>query len=288
MGRPQVMASQPSCGGLRRTVAIATKHHKELQFGPPLRRLLGLDLVVAAVDTDELGTFTGEVARPANQLDTARRKARWAIEHAGTRFGLSSEGAFGPHPDAPFVPIGLELAVFIDAVDGIEVIERLICGETNFAHVMLTAADIPAKFLGAVGFPEHAVVVSPTRSDGPFVKGVQDRGRLDSTVAATIAAHGTACVQTDMRAHLNPTRQRALAQLAELLAARLATGCPSCAAPGWGVIASEPGLRCESCARPTSLTAADRYGCASNSCRHQELRPRDGAAPPASCGHCNP
>ena len=103
-----------------------------------------------------------------------------------------------------------------------------------------------------------------------------------------IAAHGTACVQTDMRAHLNPTRQRALAQLAELLAARLATGCPSCAAPGWGVIASEPGLRCESCARPTSLTAADRYGCASNSCRHQGLRPRDGAAPPASCGHCNP
>ena len=284
------MTSVPASGpnsGQRGTVAIATKHRKELQFGPPLR-LLGLDTVVAEVDTDQLGTFTGEIARPANQLDTARRKARWAIEHAGATFGLASEGAFGPHPEVPFVAVGVELAVFIDDVDGIEVVERLVCRDTNFAHLELTSAEIPETFLTTVRFPTHALIVSPTRAAGPFVKGIVDRAELDSAVASSIATHGTACVQSDMRAHLNPTRQRALGELAELLAIRLTAECPSCAALGWGVVQTEPGLPCEWCGRPTALIAADRYGCASVACDHEDVQLRGGVAPAGACSHCNP
>ena len=281
-----VPASGPN-GGQRGTVAIATKHRKELQFGPPLTAL-GFDVTVAEVDTDELGTFTGEIARPANQLDTARRKARWAIEHTGVRFGLASEGAFGPHPDVPFIAVGVELAVLIDDVDGIEVIERLVCRDINFAHLELTSTEIPETFLTTVRFPTHALIVSPTKSEGPFIKGIVDRSELDSAVASSIATHGTACVQSDMRAHLNPTRQRALAQLAELLAARIGTACASCAAPGWGVIGTEPGLPCEWCGSPTALIAADRYGCASVACDHEEVQLRGGVAPAGACTHCNP
>ena len=269
-------------------VAFATQHRKELQFGPPLRRVLGLEVFVAGIDTDEFGTFTGEVPRPAGQLETAVRKARWGVEHTGARFGLASEGAFGPHPEVPFVAIGRELAVFVDSADTIEVVEGMICPDTNFAHVTLRSPEVPDDFLSAMGFPDHAVIVSPTESDGPFVKGIQDRATLDAAVAATFSEHGTAAVQTDMRAHLNPTRQRALAQLAERLATRISTRCPQCAACGWGIIGAEPGLPCEWCGRATSVIAGDRYGCASKACDHDELQRREGVASPGSCQFCNP
>lgn len=45
-------------------VALATKHGKEAAIGPALAASPGLRVVVAAeVDTDRLGTFTGEVER---------------------------------------------------------------------------------------------------------------------------------------------------------------------------------------------------------------------------------
>ena len=40
-------------------------HAKELAVAPPFRRLLAAEIVVASqLDTDELGTFSGEVPRP--------------------------------------------------------------------------------------------------------------------------------------------------------------------------------------------------------------------------------
>ncbi len=270
------------------TIAFATKHGKERQFGPPLSRSLGVDVVVAGLDTDQLGTFTGEVKRPADQLETARRKARWAIDHTGARYGLSSEGSFGPHPQIPFVPVGLEVAVFIDSQERVEVVERLWCTETNFAHLTLSDLSLPDTFLDRAGFPSHALIVSPSCAQGPFCKGIQDRDGLRVAIATSIDTHDTAFVQTDMRAHLNPTRQRCLRQLAERLAARLLTYCPLCAARGWGVVDHQIGVPCEWCGSETELIAADVFGCARHDCTHEETKRRQEQASPASCPRCNP
>jgi len=273
---------------LSSTLAFATKHGKERQFGPALSRSLGVDVTVAGVDTDQLGTFTGEIQRPANQLETARRKARWAIDHTNARYGLASEGSFGPHPQIPFVAAGLEVALFIDSQEGIEVVERLWCTDTNFADLTITDPLLPEAFLGRVGFPEHALIVSPSRDQGPFVKGIQDRNELRVAIETTIDAHDAAFLQTDMRAHLNPTRQRCLGQLAERLSARLLARCPRCTARGWGVVDCHLGLPCEWCGSPTDLIAADVFGCARSGCTHEETKPREGQASPASCPRCNP
>src|SRR5690242_3589602 len=46
-------------------IGLATMHGKELAPAPPFRRVLRAEVVVAPqLDTDELGTFTGEVPRP--------------------------------------------------------------------------------------------------------------------------------------------------------------------------------------------------------------------------------
>jgi len=50
---------------------MATKHDKTVLFGPALTEALGLEVIEAVVDTDVLGTFSGEIARVASPLDTA-------------------------------------------------------------------------------------------------------------------------------------------------------------------------------------------------------------------------
>jgi len=269
-------------------VAIATKHDKQRQFGPPLARLVGIDLIVAAVDTDQLGTFSGEVRRPGSPLETARRKAQWAIDHTGARIGLASEGSFAPHPDVPYVAIGVELAVCLDGRDGLEIVERVVSTDTNFRHLEVSELPIPPTFLESAGFPAHALIVSPPDEMTPMFKGLVDLDEIDHAVACCLDRTGRARIQTDMRAHLNPTRQRALAELADRLARRLTTRCPACAAPGWGIVAVETGLPCEWCARPTPLVAYDVFGCARTGCEARAREPRVDLAPAGQCPRCNP
>jgi hypothetical protein len=61
-----------------RSAVLATKHDKLSLITPPLAAT-GLIVVAVAVDTDQLGTFSGEVSRPAAPLDTAiaRHDSRW-------------------------------------------------------------------------------------------------------------------------------------------------------------------------------------------------------------------
>jgi len=54
---------------------LATMHGKERVIAPLLEKT-GLQLCVSGrVDTDLFGTFSGEIERPASQLETLRLKA---------------------------------------------------------------------------------------------------------------------------------------------------------------------------------------------------------------------
>jgi len=277
-----------------RRAVLTTMHGKLQALAPPFAQALGLDIVASTgINTDALGTFTGETPRPGTMLQTAVAKARLGIQATGLPLALASEGSFGPHPQIPFMPAGTELLVFVDAEQGRVVHEAMVVAHTNFAHLTLTPGAPLERFLRQAGFPAHGLIVRPHHGDAGagLTKGVIDRASLDRAVARAAAASSDhqACIETDMRAHLNPTRMTTLSELATRLAKRLSARCPVCAAPGWGRTETTPGLPCEACGTATQMIEAEVFSC--GACEHRESRPRsDGLtqAPAARCPCCNP
>jgi len=280
-----------------RRAVLASMHGKEAALALPFMTELGVELIAApGIDTDQLGTFSGEIERIGSMLDVAERKARLGMEAAGCDLGLASEGSFGPHPQIPFLPAGRELLTFIDEGRGLRISEALIT-KTNYARTSVGETAELQDFLTRIGFPSHAVVVSPQRASrtlpagAPLFKGVKDLGTLTQAVAlcAKVGDEGKAFVETDMRAHMNPTRMQSLRPLAERLAQRLAHLCPDCLVPGYGRVDVVQGLPCSACGEPTAWTHLDVYGCMS--CGVREHRPRaDGllTTEPVNCPACNP
>ena len=64
-----------------RPAIIATMHRKEIAIAPILESTLGLKtLVPQNFDSDVFGTFTRDIDRPANQIETAKLKAIRGLE----------------------------------------------------------------------------------------------------------------------------------------------------------------------------------------------------------------
>ena len=275
------------------TAAIATLHSKATVIGPVLDRWFGVRLIVAPeIDTDALGTFTGEIPRKGNMLDAARAKAKLAIEKTGAELGIGSEGAFRPDPLVPFFASGRELIVLIEAATGHEVVVHRQT-KTNFEHVVLSPGEPFQDYLDRIGFPQHAVVVRPQPSNdaSPIFKGLTDQGAI-ATAVETVAAQsiiGRAIVQTDMRAHFNPTRMAAIKLTARKLALRTARCCPICNKPGFGLVDVDRGLPCGDCGSPTRLVRAEIYGCQSCGYKSRKReRPAGLRSNPMWCDYCNP
>ena len=277
-----------------RTVSLATKHMKEQAIARPFRFALGMEVLTpTGLDTDILGTFTGEVPRNGTPLEVCERKARLGMKMTGLPFGLASEGSFGSHPFIPFIPAGVEFMTFVDDERGFVVTENLVSENTNYGHRQARDIDDLTDWLPRKGFPAHGLIVRTTDNGpgAPIAKGVITVDDLGAAIseAVTRSDNGLAWVEPDMRAHFNPTRMRSIRRLAFKLARRLATQCPSCGAPGWGQTGTIKGLPCELCRAPTDMVRREVFGCAA--CDYVEEKPRrDGLqeTPPQNCRFCNP
>jgi hypothetical protein len=122
-------------------------------------------------------------------------------------------------------------------------------------------------------------------------KGIRGVETLAEAIAAAARASedGLALIETDRRAHCNPTRMASIRRLSFKLLRRIVQACPACGSPGWGVNGRTPGLPCSWCGLPTALTHWMELGCAA--CNHSERQPRaDGLlqADAGHCQHCNP
>ena len=93
-------------------IALLTQHDKARAIGPALEAAHFAVFTVDGFDTDTLGTFTGETARRGSQLHAAVAKAKKACEMSGERYGLGSEGSFGPDPYAGIAAWAIELLVW--------------------------------------------------------------------------------------------------------------------------------------------------------------------------------
>lgn len=271
---------------------LSTKHDKLPLIGPPLHRAVGLVVEAVAVDTDTLGTFTGDVARPGSPLDTAIAKARLGMSAAGLGLGVASEGSIGPDPTVPLVTADRELVVLVDDEAGIVVWEThtswdIVTGSTAVAG----QADLE-PFLTQVGFPAQQLVVRPNAGGAqPISKGIATVGALREAVldCASVAVDGLARVETDLRAHACPSRRVVIAAAAERLASRLAARCPSCGAPGWGRVDAVFGVPCTRCGTEVADLGAEIDGCVA--CEHRTIRPvvaPENGADPLRCPVCNP
>lgn len=70
-------------------------------------------------------------------------------------------------------------------------------------------------------------------------------------VSADASSDQKTVIETDMRAHMNPTRMEIIRQLGEKMAKRLKQYCPDCGIPGWGITFRKQGLPCRRCGLST-------------------------------------
>ena len=291
-------------------IALGTMHAKERAIAKPFRRILEAEVVISTdIDTDAFGTFTGEIERKGTMLDAARAKARLAMQQTGLPLGVASEGSYGPHPYLPFIPGGTELVLFIDEERGIEVKHSFVVTRTNNdSHVCAPGDDI-AEALSRMKFPSHAVTVRPNPSsqakgissragrllqssiEAPLFKGLSTSSAVVEAIqtCAALSDDGKALLVPDMRAHLNPTRMAMIRFATTSLVQRIATPCPACVTPGYGIVDVARGLPCADCGMPTQLAVAEIHRC--TVCAYESRKPlrrHDERATPGQCEFCNP
>lgn len=268
-----------------RRAVLATMHGKEQVIAPALQAL-GMEIVLAdGLDTDVFGTFSGERARPAGQLETARLKCLAALQLTGLDLAIASEGAFGPHPHLPFVPANVEMVLLLDQRNGLEVAGQWLSADTNFAQKAIAHWAEAETFAQSAGFPSHKLIL---RQGEQLHKGIGEWPQLQALVAQALKAPQPVHLETDMRAMHNPTRMAAIAKACEQLCQRLQSLCPTCQLPGFGLQGHTPGLPCQWCGLPTRLPLAHIYACPH--CGHQHEQPVEPAHPadPSYCEFCNP
>jgi hypothetical protein len=115
-----------------RSIVIATKHKKQNAMAALLEKELGVTCIVPNdLDTDQLGTFSGEIERELSPMDAAKKKCTLAMELTNTDLAIASEGSFGAHPLLYFLPANDEILVLIDKKNGLEIAVREISTKTK-------------------------------------------------------------------------------------------------------------------------------------------------------------
>lgn len=290
--RPSRSWADPGHPYSGRVGVLATKHDKLPLIAPPLANAVGLRVNAVAVDTDSLGTFTGDIPRQASPLDTAIAKARLGMSAAGQSLGLASEGSIGPDSAMAFVNADREIVVLVDDDNEIVVWESHASLDIIVASTSVGADEDMASFLSRADFPNHQLIVRPNRGAlHPIYKGICSIDALAGAVreCAGIATDHLARVETDMRAHACPSRRAVIAAAAERLATRIATRCPSCRAPGWGRVHVVLGVPCARCGTEVARPRAEVDGCPS--CEYTRGRPLispQTRVDPGECLYCNP
>ena len=265
-------------------LALLTQHGKALAIAPAFERAGFALFTVDGFDTDSLGTFTGETERRGTQLDAATAKARKACELSGERYGLGSEGSFGPDPHVGIAPWNVELLVWWDAVEAraVQAVEQ--GGATNYAHCTVSSWQEAETFAAQVAFPSHGIIVGHP-DDAYFFKDSADALALQSKVNEALAL-GPVWLETDMRAHRNPSRMAMIARCAERLADLLLKACPACARFGFGLESPIVGAVCTQCGQPTQALRAKRITC--GVCHFSLTETIRDTVPPSQCERCNP
>lgn len=269
------------------TRALLVTHHHKADILRPIMESYGWTLDDLDLDTDALGTFSGDIPRRGSPLEVVTRKALLGRGHGRGAWLCASEGS---------------------------VTTNLVGIATNLEIVALVSHDERVMITGEALEPDALVTslrVLPTTSDEEIVecavRGVRDGlhlmvssddhhtaalGALSSIeeVLAACRAFGrdtTLHVQTDYRAHLCPPRRVVIARATLDLMKRLATSCPRCHRGGWGRADAIIGRPCADCGGATDELLGHWWRCPW--CHHTDSESIAGVdVDPSRCSWCNP
>jgi len=269
------------------TAALATKHQKEKILSPVFKRL-NISIAHAEVDTDRLGTFTGETPRLASPKETVIKKARMGMELTGMQYGVASEGSIGTDSSLIFVNSDIELMAWIDDVNQIEIVESLKSFEIIAQSATFKRGQSYKEFLNKLDFPNHAVILRGDQPETPIHKGINDLATLDLLVNKIFLDFESVIIESDLRAHFSPSRRLNIERLGHKLIDRLTKLCKECNQPGWGAVDYLFGLPCIDCGEINAEAVSGRvFGCCK--CDYQERIFDDKKSiSPAECLLCNP
>lgn len=273
------------------TFVVATLHHKSEAIAPHLQKQLQMRFAgEVAVDTDSLGTFSGEVERTLEPKQAAREKCRLALLKNDSSVAIATEGSFFPHPAIPFASMHSELIFFYFPAANFEFSLTHNTSHTNFNGKRFDRWSDAIEFAKECLFPSHGIIVKAGAYDLSYLnKSCTTQTELEQAVQDCLHKHGQVYLETDMRAMRNPTRMQEIGTLAQKMATLLSTACPQCNQPGFGLEKSLPGLECELCFAPTHLEKS-RIKCCSF-CHYAEAIPSSSPQQKASaqyCDFCNP
>ena len=276
---------------VHKRIALTTKHDKLRFIKPAFDEYVGCELFEVNLDTDQLGTFSGEIERIAPPLETAIQKARLGMKETGLLLGIASEGSVGPDPVVPFIHSNIEQLVLVDDENGIVISEIHRSFDITAATITAAPDQDLTSFLEKADFPNHALIVRPnTQIKSNCIKGITNYEQLMGAIdiSSQLSPNGFVVIESDLRAMHSPSRQRNIEEVAKLLAMRVNLLCPNCQIPGWGRVGYEKGLNCSECEleNPDAIRQ-EKLGCVK--CDHVELgKVIASVLDPAQCNFCNP
>ena len=270
-------------------VLLASKHNKEQAIEPVFRGTLACNLCVEDIDTDQFGTFTGEVPRSLSAYETCILKATYAAKEKKYALSVASEGSFGPHPSNPFIPHAHEIMVFVDLENEWIIGEQLLTPNTNYKMMTIDKDTLLDPFLKSALFPSHALTLQSADRLDVIAKGINAPHQLQASLSDGFKKYNELFIATDMRAMMNPTRMQTIGELAKKLAIRIKSPCSGCGVPGFGFKSVSGHLLCSLCGNDTKMYRHEEWGCIQ--CDYQEQRLRKDlliVADPTHCDYCNP
>ena len=274
-----------------RSLFIATNHHKEAVIQPILERELNVNCFsIPMFNSDQFGTFSGEIERDQSPVDTLKAKCQLGFDVTACDLVIATEGSFGAHPDLPFCAAHDELILLMDFKNNVSFSARILTTETNFQGKKIRSEEELIAFGESIDFPNQAIILRNEEQSMLYLKkGINDWDELLTAFRVCMRRHENVFVETDMRAMHNPLRMKHIEQLTLKLITQLKVLCPSCEMPGYGVTSVLPGLPCWICETPTSSVLKHVLTC--TACQHQEevyFPNGRQTEEPTFCPACNP
>lgn len=268
---------------------LATLHQKGELIAPEFMQALGMVVEEVAVDTDSLGTFSGEIERIGSARDVVLDKARLGIRASGCPRGLASEGSIGADFYIPFIQSDVELIGFVDEELGIELLESYRSTEISAHTITIDSPINLTDFMKKADFPRHKVIVrSATKPMTYCVKGISTEDVLLQAIADGFQRVPSLVIESDLRAHCSPSRAENIKKAAAKMATRLAQLCPDCSAPGWGITGYIKGLPCAECGEMSEdALKTEILSCVRCSFAHEGKSLAE-VIDPSRCNLCNP
>lgn len=271
------------------SVVLATLHEKGVLAKDPFLEILGMRVEEVQVDTDQFGTFLGDVERRLSPREVLMAKAHLGATHTQSKYALASEGTIGADPMVGFLNSDIEHVGFLDSVNNLFISHSYRSFDIQAQTHQYTPGEDLSTFLAKADFPHHQLIVKSLDSGvRPLAKGISTLVELMS-VLKTADTQGLVkiTIESDLRAHASPSRAANIKQAFTELATKINTPCPECQSPGWAITSSISGLACLDCGEETEVVKAYIYGCIS--CTHtQEGEPLAEGVDPSRCNWCNP